>query len=277
MTNGAEQNEALRSVCRRRRSLRELERAALNAYLDLCTGVADVQDSRLTQQHTTARARRNEGYQKLLSQLDQQHRDAQAKAADELQTFVRSVREQYDNQMAAIEAEYIKRRDNVTDEAETTLREGRQSTEQEVWLAESVCEASREQVRHDRKTFEKNAPELTNRLDQIDERLAWLLTRYAYSPATANESATTRKSPVASTESRGVSAESVNDLYEEALSQLDALDSLRSPQWAIGPGPFLLGSLLCAVLIGAAGGISAIIGTGLYGFAWMAPIALIVG
>lgn len=246
-----------------------LRRTALNDFLSLCTGVADVEDARLARQYTARRAALVDAYERMIERIEQHHQQAQSTAVGKHETLTHSIREQYDAQIAAIGAEYLNRRARVVDDMETALRDTRKSTDQEIWLAESVSEATGDQIKRNRTEFEKHLPSLTRRIDEVAERADWVLAQYGYRP--------TEQTLIEENQTPQEPDESFDELYETALQRLHEIERLSVPAMVVGSTPYVLGTLLCLTLIGLAGGASYLSGLGWAVFAWAGPVALGLG
>jgi hypothetical protein len=246
----------------------ELQRAAFRAFIELSAGVAEPENARLEKEYASARGALGQGYDRLIDRLTQDARTVQAKESDKLQEQLYKGRCQHNAQLAALDVEYQKRRQRTTDEMDSALRDARKQLEQDLWLADSVADASSEQIQREREKLDKQAPSLTRRLEQVQERADWTLAQLRYRPPAdgPSEEPPTFEDP----------AKAVEDLYVESLEQLANLERLVVPSLVVGFAPYALGALLCGTLVAIAG-ILSFLDPHTFSFAWTGPTAFGLG
>jgi energy-coupling factor transporter ATP-binding protein EcfA2 len=250
-----------------------LQRDALGRFLHLTAETAELDDSRVEQEYDTARGSIGQAYDRLLEQLQEDFRKSAGKADREHAGHVLYVREQYGEQITTLQVEFEKRCQRLNDETEAALRDARKTKEQDTWLAESVSDATREQIKRHREKLAKQAPQLDSRLDELWERSQWVLQQMGYKPSpapAASDAESTSDKPAAP------AAEAMNDLYEQCVELLDRLEALSTPRYVVGSMPYVLGGLLCAGLVAVAAAASVFI-VGIRAFYWTGPVALALG
>ncbi|HOA74791.1 MAG TPA: FtsK/SpoIIIE domain-containing protein [Phycisphaerae bacterium] len=231
-----------------------LQREALRAFIELSAEVAEPENARLEKEYASARERLDRKYGTLIERLEEEYRSADREQSDKLREQLSQARAQHEAQLTTLDFEYRKRCQKVTDDTETALREVRKQAEQDAWLAESVCEAEREQIQRDRETFENDAPKLMHRLDNVQARADWLLHHFGYRPAAA--AADARPSEPTEPASEESPAEHMEALYAQCLEQLDHLERMTLPRLVTGLAPVGLAVVICGSLLALAAALS---------------------
>ncbi len=197
-----------------------LQRAALNQFLRLTRDTAEPDHAHLEREHTSARRSVAESYARVLERLTEKFRKTSDKAQHEHAGHLLYVREQYGEQIATIQAEYERRCRRTQDETEAALRDAHKTMEQDAWLAESVSDATREQIKREREKLQQREPELHHRLEEIEHRARWLLEQLGYRHDVADSSSQSAQ-PLTG------SAGEIEALYERGIEQLEALETLH--------------------------------------------------
>lgn len=247
----------------------ELQRQALSAFLELTADVAEPENARIEQEYAASRRAVTQGYDRLIERLATEFERANQKNNNKLEGQLRDTGEYHDFQMSALESEYQKRRQKSIDETEAALKDARKKHEQDLWLADSVADATREQIRREREKLDKAAPSLTERLDQLQERIDWTLHQFRYRPPAEtgdHQEAAKFDDP----------AEAVQAKYDESNERLDSLEQLVSPKLVTGFAPYGLGAVLCGTLLALAG-VASVLAPDALQFNWLGPVAFAVG
>lgn len=160
-------------------------------------------------------------------------------------------------------------KNQVKQESERSAREARKKLDHESWLADSVADATRENLKKEMEVLKKKVPSRRRQLDRLRAQAMWLLEAYRY-PA--------REGDVAIEELSVRQASDADAVYEEnyrlAAELVAELATLRLPRMFVGGRPWLLLILVCGLAIGAAAGLEALHLPGWPGFIWSGPIAL---
>ncbi len=259
-----------------------VQHIALQRFLTLSAEIAGQEHARIEKQYATERGRLGQFYDTLLTRIEQTLHESDEKVGNHHDAMATSVREQYDAQIELIQAEYERRCRRTNDETENALRDARKNMEQDSWLADSVYEASREQLVRQREKLEAQVPGLFERLDQVEQRGDWLLREMCYQPAgdagtaaagacDASNATTDQAEPAED------AAVAVQESYERSLERLEQVESLSTPRLVIGATPYVLAGIFCAVLVGLAGIVDYFSSAAFLSFYWLGPVGLALG
>lgn len=255
----------------------ELQRAALQGFLELTTAVAEPENARLERHYASARTTLKHGYSQLIERLEQESRTTGHKEREKLDDRLSQARGQHEAQLAALDGEYHKRCQRTRDDTEAGLRDVRKQVEQDVWLVDSVAEATREEIQRQREKLDQEAPSLTERIDAVEVRMQWVLQHLNYRPPDDPAPVAPDRLEAGSTEPAFENpAQAKDELYESSVDLLDDLERLSTPRLVVGFTPIALCALLCGLLVAAAGVVWWTVPDTLP-FIYTGPAALLVG
>lgn len=225
---GAASDDLVSSQDRHRASLRDL--IALGAD---CSR----RETAVERRYRTELQALETGYAKLNEGIEQRYQELKADIAQRYAGFLETIEQQYQadqEKLAELERGAHQR---IETESATLKREVGQRLQQATWLADSVFEATQNQLSADARQSEEDATRRRQLLDVLEDRAARLLLTYGFAWAPPGEAPPPEEDP------------GFDSHVEDVQQRLAVLSSMSLPRLFVGVLPFVLTLLIC----GAAG------------------------
>ncbi|MGQ9649763.1 MAG: FtsK/SpoIIIE domain-containing protein [Phycisphaerae bacterium] len=224
----------------------DVQRAALRQWIDL--SVEAVQAAQAPFEHQ---------YKSASRKARQRYDHARGKVEHYLQTRLDNARRHYEEQTAQIESLHASDlrtleentaslRSRIALELTRAEERAKSKLDHELWLSESVAQATREQLARDLKEFKEAFPNQEAMISTLREQADWLL--YQYGQMRLAETA----DPPARLPDSGNPQAAFQQQVELAQEQIAALAELSWPAWLTGAKFYLLAMLVCAAAVGLA-------------------------
>jgi S-DNA-T family DNA segregation ATPase FtsK/SpoIIIE len=226
------------------------ERAAVAEWRRLAAAEVTPVECEIARAHETARETAKARFQRRTRRIEQRFRRFDALADTRHAEQRAALCQQFDRDRAALEEAEKQTRTRVRDEVETVGRETKSTITQEIWLAESVAEATRNQLAAEFKRIKEEVPAILARLRGIREQAdAWSATYGWVPPELATP--TPEEDPLSDQDALSAFKQHAN----AAREHLEALATLHSAQHLVGMRPFAYGAILCLAAVGLMGAV----------------------
>ncbi|MDM8004896.1 MAG: FtsK/SpoIIIE domain-containing protein [Phycisphaerae bacterium] len=246
----------------------DLQRAALRQWIDLSVEAVQAAQSPFEHKYKSASRKAQQRYDQARSKLDRY-----------LQARLETARRHYEEQIGQIDSLHASDLHTLEDNTaslrsriahELTKAEQRSQgkLDHELWLSESVAQATREQVTRDLKEFRESFPGQEAVVTTLREQADWLLYQYGQMRLAETED------PPGQLPGSGHPQAAFQQQVELAQEQIAALAELSWPGLLSGAKLYLLAMLVCAIAVGLAALPQLLDWSGWPSFAVTGPVAL---
>lgn len=226
---------------------RDVQRIALRNLLDLSPDAVRAVESKIEMRLEIDRADARDRFDELSRRIEKRFRHLSETGHATYRTRVAEIQRRFDGDLEAVETERRTTRDRVASEAETAVRNARQALDQDVWLADSVVEATKTELKKELDKIKQEAPGRIRSLTAIRDQADRLLEDYRIDiPGDAG-----------AVDGEAPPDDDPANLYRQgraaAREDVARLAALPAPRMFKGARPYMAVILPCAVVSGLAG------------------------
>ncbi|HUW84884.1 MAG TPA: FtsK/SpoIIIE domain-containing protein [Phycisphaerae bacterium] len=229
------------------RTYQEIQRDALRELLELSAegvqpGQQQIEERWVRQKDTAQRDLQN-----TLKRIAHRRRALQREIRQDREGQVQRIRSRFEGESRPFEADTQAERDRIADEVEAAEVEAKNELDHELWVAETVSEATKEGLRKEFRRIRKRVSGLQARVAALDDQARWLMERYRQRRAPAVEPTEVEES---------ISEEALIAFrreHETAQRRLSELADLGVAQLFVGYRPHVYVVLVCAGAVGLTG------------------------
>ncbi len=226
---------------------KDRQHTALRDLIDLSPQTADAAETEIEQHYRAGKEAAEEDHDWATSRIERRgHRIVEAGQRD-YQKGVERIRATFEAEENRLRDVKKNARQRIVDGADTAERRAKEKLDHDVWLADSVLEATKNQLVKDLKKLKITIAAQKNSLKAMEFRARLLLKNYRMAEPPLPDRA--EPEPVPADDA----AAAVRDGSEATRQHIESLASLSTPKWFVGARPHaavLLPSIAAAALAG---------------------------
>ncbi len=249
----------------------DLQRAALQQWLNLSSEAVQAVEAPVEQKYDSAVKTAQRRYDQAVAKVEQHLQSRIQAAKRQYEEQVRRIEDLYASDLQTLQANTATLRSRIEHETRVVRQKAKAKLDQEVWLSDSVGQATREHAAKDLKQFREDFPAKEAVIEQLREQADWLLYQYNQT-ALADMEDPPGQMPESSSPLGAFEGE-----IERAQQQIELLAGLGWPGVLGGARPYLVGTLVCVSAVGLAALPHLLRWPGWPSFAIMGPVAFVLG
>jgi len=229
------------------RTYQEVERDALRELLELSAEGVQPGQQQIEERWVREKGAAQRDLQNTLKRISHRRQALEREVGQDYEGQVQRIRSRFEGEIRPLEADTQAERDRIADEAEAAEAGAKNELDHELWVAETVSEATKEGLRKEFRRIRKRVSGLQGRVTALDDQARWFMERYRQRPAPAVE-------PTEGEES--ISEEALiafRRQHETAQRRLSELADLGVAQLFVGYRPHVYVLLVCAGAVGLTG------------------------
>jgi hypothetical protein len=220
----------------------DLQRAALRDLVGLSAECATI-EAQIEERYRSALETCRAEHEKALEDIERRYREIKADIEHRHEDYLARIHAQFEADLKTLNESEAAARERLDHDFAGVEQEVKKKYTQEAWLAESVFEGVRNQLREDANTAQKEFTARIQSLDLLEQRAAALMQSYGHSWPGFDAADAEPSDPA------GVST-AFDSRQAAAEEHLAILESLRAPRLVAGVLPFFVSLLLCAIAAG---------------------------
>ncbi|MFH1418706.1 MAG: FtsK/SpoIIIE domain-containing protein [Planctomycetota bacterium] len=246
-----------------------LQRAAMRDLLELSDEPARTAESEIREQYELSKAAIEENARTTTARIERRLDATRTAGRQHYEGQAANARARFKADARSLEAKRDAEQQRIISQAEASMTEARKRFDQDVWLAESVAEATKSQLTREKAELKEASAARNKALDTVHAAGDHLLLRYRYEPPIEPQ-----PDPDANP-----TFDDPDEAYEQTVAEaeqhLEALGALRIPGLFTGFKPHAAVIVLCVVSVTVVGSLTAAEFTNWPSFALTGPITLL--
>ena len=248
----------------------EIQRAGLQAFLDLSCATVVPAESEIEDRYRRARESADEMLQSSVAAVEARTRERLASVEQSKVERTAKILAEYESATAALTAKTqaaIRRLATDLREAEAELD---RKLQDQLLLPDTMAQSAFERLRLARQAVEQRASEGRKRLEQLHDRALRELRRYRLDPPPFPAASADSSAPA------GDAAKAYEREVQLATAHLEAMGRIRAPRLFMGVRLFVLLTLLCILVVGSLGAMSFFEVSGAPNFILWGPVSFAI-